>query len=281
MRENAALEMVARDRDLRGSLPVDQGRDALQHSAKPHLNEKVYKALIGIPLLGGTPAKSYHDRMLMFDYMGGRQVQEFYEKTNPRYVFSHAATEDMLVSFARERMAESALQIGADYLFMIDDDMLAPVDVFYRLAENDKDICAALAFTRNPDHQPVIYETVEGRDPQNNSFAFSKFVKNYPRNTLVQCDAVGFGAVLIKTEVFRKVPQPWFFGMERTGEDLTLCLKARKLGFEVWMDTRIKLGHLGAPTVITEEYSDEWQHLTPEQREKIYGKYQKYQVEGK
>ena len=73
--------------------------------------------LVGIPLMGGTPARSYHDRMLMFDYMGGRQVREFYEKSSPRYVFSHAATEEMLVSFARERMAESALKIGADYLF--------------------------------------------------------------------------------------------------------------------------------------------------------------------
>jgi hypothetical protein len=42
------------------------------------------------------------------------------------------------------------------------------------------------------------------------------------------------------------------------------------------MDTRIKLGHLGAPTIITEDYSDAWIKLTPEQREQMYGKYTKY-----
>lgn len=219
--------------------------------------------------------------MLMFLHMGRQETIDFYEKKDPRQTFGFGAVGEILVPFARERLAEMALESGCEWLFMVDDDMLCPPDLFYRLAANDKDICAALAFTRNPDHKPVIYQSYDQFDPvTRNAYGFTSYVMNYPRNKLVQCDAVGFGAVLIKTKILEKMKKPWFFGMEGTGEDVAFCVKARKLGFEVWMDTRIKLGHLGAHTVITEDYHDAWTRLTPEQREKVYGRFQKYETEG-
>lgn len=275
MPENATLEVAARNGDLRDSLLVDEGRNALADSAK-----SVLKVLVGVPLKGGTPARSYHDRMLMFKHLGGREVLDFYEKKSPRYIFNFGSVNDIPVHFARERLVEGALESDCDYLFMIDDDMLAPPDLFYKLAEHNKDICAALAFTRNPDHKPVIYETVEGFSHETGrSYGFTRFVQNYPRNMLVECDAVGFGAVLIKMDVFRKLQRPWFVGMEGTGEDITLCIKARKAGFNVFMDTSLKLGHLGTPCIITEEYSDQWNKMTAEEKEKLYGRFTKYETD--
>ena len=237
----------------------------------------VHKVLVGIPLKGHTPPRAYHDRMLMWQHLGSREAQDFYEKKSPRYSFALGAVGELLVPYARERIGEGALEMGADYLLMIDDDMLAPWDLFYQLVKNDKDICAPLAFTRNPNHKAVAYETREGFDESSRTrYGFTRFIENYPKDTLFECDAVGFGAVLIKTDVLRKIPKPWFFGMPQTGEDVTLCIKARKAGFSVWMDSRIKLGHLGDPIVITEEYAQNWQKLTPEEREKTYGKYLKY-----
>lgn len=265
--------------------PVGEERDVLQLPSEPPapvavVQETVYKVLVGVPLKGHTPPQSYHDRMLMFKHLGGQEVVDWYEKKNPRCTFGFGAVGEILVPFARERLAESALETGCEYLFMVDDDMLAPPDLFYRLQANDKDICAALAFTRNPDHKPVVYESYDELDKvTNNHYGFTRYVMNYPRNTLFRCDAVGFGAVLIKTKVLRKMKKPWFFGMEGTGEDVAFCVKAGKLGFEVWMDSRIKLGHLAHPLVITEEYHDNWTHLTLEQREKMYGRFDKYETE--
>lgn len=253
------------------------GRDLVELPQKPAVVEKVLKVVVGIPLMGGTPAQSYHDRLMMFKYLGHREELDYHNKANPRYCFSLNCTGDILVQYARERFAQSVIEMDADYLFMIDDDMLAPPDLFYRLAANDKDICAALAFTRNPDHKPVIYDVIEGYDPLSKSnYYINKFAMNYPRNTLVQCDAVGFGAVLIKRKVIDAMKEPRFMGLTGCGEDITFCHKAKKLGFEIWMDTRVKLGHLGAPTIITEEYSDQWLKLTPEQRAKVYGDYTRY-----
>ena len=264
---------------MRGTQAVGQAGDNTELLEKPHL-EKVFKVLVGIPLKGHTPPQSYHDRMLMFKHIGFTEADDYHKRKNPRYIFSFGAVGEILVPYARERLAEAAVEAGCDYLFMVDDDMLTPPDLFYKLAAHDKDIVAALAFTRNPDHKPVIYEAIEGYDSVTNQrYGMTRFVNNYPKDTLVECDAVGFGAVLIKTEVFKRVQKPWFFGMAQTGEDLTICLKAQKAGFRIWMDTATKLGHLGSPTVITEEYSEMWNKLNPEQKDKLYGKYQKYETE--
>src|ERR1700686_1134515 len=137
--------------------------------------------------------------MLMAKHLGGQEAVDFFDKKSPRYVFSLASVGEIFVPFARERLAESVVESGSDYLFMVDDDMIAPHDLFYQLVAHDKDVIAPLAFTRNPNHHPVIYQEIAGFDPvTNRSYSLPKFVHNYPRNSLVQCDAVGFGAVLIK-----------------------------------------------------------------------------------
>lgn len=276
MQENMACEQVGtcvRPQDAEVG-----GRDIPELPTQPVVADpKVCKVVVGIPLMGGTPAASYHDRMLMWKYLGHREEHDYFQKINPRYTFSLNVTGDILIQYARERFAQAVMELDADYLLMIDDDMLAPPDLFYKLVENDKDICGALAFTRNPDHKPVIYDVIEGIDPiTKKEFYVNKFSMNYPRNTLVECDAVGFGAVLIKRRVIEAMKEPRFMGLTGCGEDITFCYKAKKLGFQVWMDTRVKLGHLGAPTVVTEEYADAYLKLTLEEREKVYGQYTKY-----
>lgn len=213
----------------------------------------------------------------MWKHLGNQEAQDFYEKKNPRYTFALGCVGEVLVPYARETLANTALEMGCDYLFMVDDDMLCPPDLFYKLVAHDKDIVAALAFTRNPDHKPVIYQVIEGYDPQTHqNYYMNTYVMNYPRNQLVECDAVGFGAVLIKAEVLKKIATPRFMGLVGCGEDITFCYKAKKLGFSVFMDTAVKLGHMSSPIIVTEEYSDNWLKLSPEEREKVYGKFAKY-----
>lgn len=206
--------------------------------------------------------------------LGQKEMEDRMKGISPRYVFQWFFMGEIFIPFAREQLAEATLRYNCDYLFMIDDDMLAPFDLFYKLVEDDKDIIAPLAFTRNPNHMPVCMVTREGFDPATRRpYMFKDTIMAYPRDTLFQCDAVGFGAVLIKRKVLEKVPRPWFMSTSPTGEDIYFCNEARKYGFEVWMDSRVKLGHLGDTVVITEEYADSWNKLTPQEREKKYGHY--------
>lgn len=178
----------------------------------------------------------------------------------------------MHAHIAREVLADEALKLGADYLYMIDDDMLCPVDMFERLLAHDVDIVAPLAFMRKPPHHPVIYTVREGWDAAARMAYFQNFsVMTYPKDRLVECDAVGFGAALIKTDVLRALEKPWFATWSRVGEDIGFCHKAKKSGFRVFCDTSIKLGHLGDPIVVDEDCFERSNKV--EELRKIYPDY--------
>ena len=237
----------------------------------------VKRVLVGIPLKGHTPPESYHDRMLMAYFMGGMEMEQKGKKEAPRYEFVWVSLGEIFIPFAREMMAEKSLEYKCDYLFMVDDDMMAPVNLFYKLVQHDVDIVAPLAFTRNPPHHPVMFIIREGFDQAiRQPYYKNEAVNNYPRNKLVECDAVGFGAVLIKTDVFKKMSKMYFMGTPGAGEDIHFCWRARKAGFHVYMDTSVKLGHISHPVIVTEEYADRFHKMSDEERDKYYGTINKY-----
>jgi hypothetical protein len=238
----------------------------------------IKKVAVGIPLKGHTSPKSYNDRMLMAFMLGQKESEQRINKDAVRYEFLWFFVGEIFVPFAREFLADMALKYECDYLFMIDDDMLAPFDTFFQLVEHDRDIVAALAFTRNPPHNPVIYKLKQGWDPVSRSrFYANEYVMNYPRFALVECDAVGFGAVVIKMDLFKKMAKPWFMSSASCGEDVLFCAKAKEAGYRIFMDTSCKLGHLSDPIVVTEEYADAHSKMTVQDREDKYGKYQRFE----
>lgn len=244
----------------------------------PNTDPTVKRVCVGIPLKGHTPPESYHDRVAMAYYMGGREIEQKNEKLVPRYEFVWLSAGEIFVPYAREQLATHALKMGADYLFMVDDDMMCPADLFYKIVRHDVDIVAPLAFTRNPPHRPVMFSTIEGFDPvTRRSYYINNTVHNYPKNKLVECDAVGFGAVLIKMDVFRKIGTPYFMGSMGCGEDIHFCVQAKKAGFRVFMDTSVKLGHISHPVIVTEEYSENFNKLNQTEKDKFYGFYNKYE----
>ena len=226
---------------------------------------KTVKVLVGIPKDGKTEPRAYDNRMELCFHLGALQALSangiyelcgvpFEYPKNIKFEFYIATIGRVFTALARERITETALSLGADYLFMIDDDMIEPTDLFENLFRHDVDIVAPLAFTRYPPHKPVLYELKTGYDAvEKKEYYINYPVMNYPKNTLVQCDAVGFGAVLIKVGVFRDIPKSWFMNTSPAGEDIHFCWKAGKHGKKIFMDTSVKLGHLSDPKEITEE----------------------------
>jgi hypothetical protein len=158
---------------------------------------------------------------------------------------------------------------------MFDDDMLLPTEMFERLYAHQKDIVAPLAFTRLKPFRPVIYNLTQGWDAlERKEYYLNEAVLTYPKDTLVECDAVGFGAVLINTDVFKTVPKQWFMTTSGAGEDIHFCHRAKKSGCHVFMDTSVKLGHLGEPLVSTEETYEAEENMA--ELRKVYGETKKY-----
>lgn len=228
-------------------------------------NKKIIRVMICIPNEGKTLPEGYDNRIQMGFHLGGLQLASHYEikeydgmkydyPEGTEYKFHFASVGRFLTPLARERLTEWALASNCDYMLHIDDDMICPMDMFERLIRHNVDVVAPLAFMRSEPHYPVLYRLEEGWDHISKmEYYITHTIKNYPKNQLVECDAVGFGSALIKMSVVRKMTPKYFMSTTGSGEDLFFCKKARDVGAKIYMDTSIKLGHLGLPPIIEEK----------------------------
>ena len=154
------------------------------------------------------------------------------------------ASEGYTIAENRNWIAAQAVKNNLDYLLMCDDDMVFPPDLLDRLLANNKNICGVAYHPRCETGQIIKYldETHFIRLKDNID---PKYKQTF------ECYATGTGIILIKCEVFRKTPQPWFMfdyydnGCVKEGEDWFFCKKIRKFGFKIWSDPRISVGHIG------------------------------------
>lgn len=282
----------------------------LIEAEKSATKDEVVRVLFAVPNEGHTVVEAYANRIVGAIHMGkfeqmGRSALEFgallekyapdkkeailneYWQDKPRYSaylngrrfeFFFVTMGRIFTPYAREEAAKLAIEHHMDYLFMVDDDMECGEDLFEQLWKHDVDVVAPLAFTRNFPHKPVIYATMDGwNGGRRVSYFMNQHVMNYPKNKLVECDAVGFGAVLIKVKVLEKMAKPLFMSTCGTGEDVYFCLKAREQGFRVFMDTATKLGHYSHPQLITEEFVENMRKNLNMDVEKKNGQYVKYE----
>jgi len=245
-------------------------------------NRKVVKVVIAVPHEGMTQSEAYDNRMLFCIHLGTiaeRSKTTPVTKDGAILQFYHFTAKRMLTPAAREALADKALSAGMDYMLMIDDDMLTPLDMFETLYNHNVDIVSPLAFTRYEPHYAVIYRCESGFDPvQKSDYFMNHFVRNYPKDQLVRCDATGFGAALIKMDVIKKMRKPYFMSTCGTGEDILFCYHAQQQAdAKVYMDTACKLGHLSHPTIIDEGYA-EWYWKTQEKKD-IKREYSTYDFE--
>lgn len=239
---------------------------------------KTVKVVFGVPTEGHTPVEAFQSIRLITFHHGVLQADSKAKNLPVQFEFYDRTAGRMFTPMARELMAQTALQLGADYLFMMDDDMLAPADLFDRLYRHDVDVVAALAFTRNPPYSAVLYEVKEGYDPHlKRRYALTQWIKNFPKGKLVECDAAGFGAVLIKVDVLRNMKPPYFMCSSGTGEDIWFCMRAKQEArAKIFMDTSTEIGHIGSPIIVDSALNA--RHNDPEEMERIYGPYKKYGV---
>ena len=156
----------------------------------------------------------------------------------------------MLLQYARNIAVENAFALNCDYILWIDDDMFIEpgTKLFSRLYEHKKDIAAPLFFTRKHPYLPLLFKK---KLRANGSFVTFDNIMDYEKG-LVECDGVGFGCVLIKMDVFRKISKPYFLHGDTYGEDLYFCNSAITSGFKIYCDTNLCIGHIGDPPVIME-----------------------------
>lgn len=97
------------------------------------------------------------------------------------------------VACCRNLIARDAVEAGTDYTLWLDADMAFNPDIAMRLLKHEKDIVGATYPQRMP---PYV---TNGR-----------FWDGFGPG-LTRAEFMPFGAMLVKTDVFRKLPEPWFY----------------------------------------------------------------------
>lgn len=168
---------------------------------------------------------------------------------------------------ARNTIVAAALtRLYCKYVFFLDSDVVAPKDTILRLMAHNLPICSGLYFRRSPPHAvPVMIKN-------------GGWYVNYPRGQMFDVELVGAGCLLVKTEVFQKLPpmpphthikdektgqvkvvssrgKPWFdWRVDQSGlvppgrnlsEDFAWNLHCRENGYKIVVDSSILCKHVG------------------------------------
>lgn len=152
---------------------------------------------------------------------------------------------------ARNRACQSALEMGADYLFFLDSDVIPPRDAILRLINHRKPLISGMYSRRSPPWSvPVMIRN-------------GAWVNEFPKGSVVEVDYVGAGCMLIARSVLEQLPpsdpmrgKHWFdwkvdmIGLvpngEALSEDFVFCKRVKDvLGIPTLVDTSIECEHVG------------------------------------
>jgi len=102
-------------------------------------------------------------------------------------------------------MVDEALTMDAEYIFFIEDDTIPPPGALLELGRvletSDASVmtCGGIYTTRNNPPEPIVY-----MGPGKGAHW------NWRLGDIFECWATGMGCTMIKMEVFKQMPKPWF-----------------------------------------------------------------------
>ena len=145
---------------------------------------------------------------------------------------------------ARNNIADWSVAGGYDYVLMIDSDTVVPKDALRNMLDPDADIvlgCCPKKNTKNKEfplcrvQSPTLSPCLTADDLQGTE--------------RIEVNVGGFACALVKTEVFTYMKYPYFKYLEYEdrkilSEDYYFCLEAIGRGYQIWVDPRVRCGHL-------------------------------------
>ena len=165
-----------------------------------------------------------------------------------------------LIYDARNNMARRAVREGFDRVLWLDSDMSFEPDLMERLSarlDEGLDYVSGLYFTRKAPVRPVLYKECGYYEKDGEVSPVAIWYDDYPRDSLFKVEATGFGGVMMTTALIEKVAGKFglpFAPMLGFGEDLSFCGRVSQVGGEMWVDSTIKMGHVGLGTITEDVY---------------------------
>jgi len=210
----------------------------------------------------------------------GSHCQEWFRmgrnNTDDQFILFHP--NRLSIDNARNQAAIYAQMYECDYIYFVDDDMILTPNTYSSLKACNADIAQALTYIRSYPFNMMAFRNSENHklDYFNNWQDFVDYQGN------VECEAVGFACVLIKTSLFKKIQPPYFVTGVGVTEDVYFCLKLRQSieanYLRIVVDTKVPTSHLLHPeglNVFNREkllahYAEENKHVNGKDRGEEY-----------
>jgi 2-polyprenyl-3-methyl-5-hydroxy-6-metoxy-1,4-benzoquinol methylase len=226
------------------------------------------RVLIGVAGFHGVIPEC-QENFFEFAYNCGRQ--------NPEFDFCLKIIIKREQFRARNNLVDLAIINDCEYLLMLDDDMIVPPDLFKRLVSHDKDVTGCLYYQRGGAYHPVIMHQTNQKDGLKGIQFIDHFDPMIRKPGLYKLDGVlGGGCMLFKTDVFRKLQQPYFWIDGIVGTDVYVCNRLQDAGIDLWVDTAIELGHVGDAQIVTSRTIPEYARNLGEINEAFWGDLKEY-----
>lgn len=166
------------------------------------------------------------------------------------------------VATARNKVAQKALDLNADYLLSVDNDVVLPRNALTLLLEDPKEVCLGYYAHRGNDN---LYNgrtcICKLKDENGAEYYHYPLESEYTAKELhrmaeagvkkIEIHGGGQGCALVHTDVFRKISYPWYdwvnYGDKNRGmlsEDLYFCVLCRNSHIPIYADVRVGCGHL-------------------------------------
>ena len=166
------------------------------------------------------------------------------------------------VATARNKIAQYSMEIGADYVLMVDNDVVLPKNVLKNMLENPVDVCLGYYAHRHTDNVYRGQTSVCKLKDESGKAYF-----NYPLESLylakemaeaaakgeykIRIHGGGMGCALIKVAVFNQLRYPWYDWVNYNdkkrnmlSEDLYFCEQCRQMNILIYTDSRAGCGHM-------------------------------------
>lgn len=200
-----------------------------------------------IKVVIAVPTAEYARRADFYDYFHQLQLPP-----GTTVIFTHGQSP----ARNRNMMIRQALDMDATHIFFVDDDVICPPDTLMKLLAHDKDIVTGLYLMRNYPHKPIIFDKANP-----DGTCLWHYLKP-GESGLVEIVAAGLGACLIKTDVFRKMEEPWI----RLGElekdhwcdDIGFFRRVREADIKMYCDLDVPVGHIGSMVIWPTRQDGNW-----------------------